>query len=206
MSLDADSELLCAVEGLPANGEEAANATQLIVREEPAQGTAVTSLSLDRSGYRGDVRAALRDAVDGPQLTVSVPPIDWTGPAPEVLQPEVVTLTATGPEVRCPGGVTTRIRQRTKGGPGGRFSFAPAQWQPCPVPAQCLQPSPPRGRSVTKNASEAQSHAAQRRAQTAADHAVRREHPRSARKLAALCRWHNGRRVRSRGRRRVKVP
>ena len=50
-----------------------------------------------------------------------------------------------------------------------------------------------------------QYHAAQQRAQTAEYHAGRREHPRIERKLADLIRWHNGRRVRYRGRLRVKI-
>ena len=61
------------------------------------------------------------------------------------------------------------------------------------------------GRSVTKSDYAAQYHAAQQRAQTAAYQAVRREHPRIERKLADLIRWHNGRRVRYRGRLRVKI-
>jgi transposase len=205
VSMDADSELLCAVDVLPANADEAANATQLIASEEHAHGNDVASLSIDRIGYRGDVLAELSDTVDGPQLTVYVPPIDWTVPAPELFQPAVFTLNATRTEVRCPGGATTRIRQRTKGGHGWRFSFAPAQCQPCPLRAQCLQPSTKRGRSITKNDYEAQYHAAQRRAQTAEYYAVRREHPRIERKLADLIRWHDGRRVRYRGRLRVKI-
>jgi transposase len=204
-SMDADSELLCAVDVLPANADEAAHARQLIAREESAHGNDVASLSIDRIGYRGDVLAALSDAVDGPQLTVYVPPIDWTVPAPELFQPEVFTLNATRNEVRCPGGATTRIRQRTKGGHGWRFSFLPAQCQPCPLRTQCLQPSTKRGRSITKNDYEAQYHAVQQRAQTAEYRTVRREHPRIERKLADLIRWHNGRRVRYRGRLRVKV-
>jgi IS5 family transposase len=92
VSMDADSELLCAVDVLPANGDEAANATQLIVSEEHVHGNDVASLSIDRIGYRGDVLAALSDAADGPQLTVYVPPIDWTVPAPELFQPEVITI------------------------------------------------------------------------------------------------------------------
>jgi len=205
VSMDADSELLCAVDVLPANADEAANATQLIAREESAHGNDVASLSIDRIGYRGDVLAALSEAVDGPQLTVYVPPIDWTVPAPELFQPEVFTLNAARNEVCCPGGATTRIRQRTKGGHGWRFSFLPAQCQPCPLRAQCLQPSTKRGRSITKNDYEAQYHAVQQRAQTVEYRAVRREHPRIERKLADLIRWHNGRRVRYRGRLRVKI-
>jgi transposase len=205
VSMDADSELICAVDVLPANGDEAANATQLIASEEHVHGNDVASLSIDRIGYRGDVLAELSDAADGPQLTVYVPPIDWTVPAPELFQPEVFTLNATRTAVRCPGGATTRTRQRTKGGHGWRFSFSPAQCQPCPLRAQCLQPSTQRGRSITKNDYEAQYHAAQQRAQTAEYRAVRREHPRIERKLADLIRWHDGRRVRYRGRLRVKV-
>ena len=72
-----------------------ANATQLITSEEHAHGNDIASLSIDRIGYRGDVLAALSDAADGPQLTVYVPPIDWTVPAPELFQPEVFTLNAT---------------------------------------------------------------------------------------------------------------
>jgi hypothetical protein len=178
VSMDAASEWLCALDVLPANAEEAANATQWIAREEHAHGNEVASLSIDRIGYRGDVLAALSDAADGPPLTVSVPPIDWTVPAPELFQPEVFPLTATRNEVRCPGGATTRIRQRTKGGHGGRFSCLPAQCQPGPLRAQCLQPSPKRGRSITKNAYEAQDHAVQQRTQTVEYRAVRREHPR----------------------------
>jgi hypothetical protein len=205
VSRDADSELLCALDVLPAHGDEAANATQLLASEEHAHGNDGASLSIDRMGYRGDGLAALSDAADGPQLTVYVPPIDWTGPAPEVFQPEVFTLNETRDEVRCPGGATRRTRKRTRHGQGWRFRFRTSQWHACPLRAQCLSPQTTGGRSVTKSDDAAQYHAAQPRAQTAAYQDVRREHPRSERKLADLIRWQHGRRVRSRGRLRVKV-
>jgi transposase len=205
VSMDADSELICAVDVLPANGDEGANATHLIVSEEHAQGNDIASLSVDRIGYRGDVLAELSDAADGPQLTVYVPPIDWIPPAPDLFQPDVFLLTEGGDEVRCPGGATTRTRQRAKRGHGWRLRFAPAQCRTCPLRAQCLNPTTQGGRSVIKNDYEAQYRAAQQRAQTAAYQEVRREHPRIERKLADLIRWHDGRRVRYRGRLRVKV-
>lgn len=203
--MDADSELICAMDVLPANADEAANAKPLIASEERAHGNDVASLSIDRIGYRGDVLAALSDATDGPQLIVYVPPIDWTVPAPELFQPEVFTLTESRDEVRCPGGATSRMRERTARGHGWRFRFAPAQCQACPLRAQCLQPTTRGGRSIIKTDYEAQYRAAQQRAQTPAYQEVRREHPRIERKLADLIRWHNGRRVRYRGRLRVKV-
>ncbi|WP_410964042.1 hypothetical protein, partial [Salmonella sp. SAL4448] len=76
VSRDAASELIGALEVLPANGDEGANATHLITSEEQAHGNAIASLSLDRIGYRGDLLATLSEDAKGPQLTVSVPPLD----------------------------------------------------------------------------------------------------------------------------------
>jgi transposase len=205
VSLDADSELICAVEVLPANGDEAANATQLIASEEHAHGNDIASLSVDRIGYRGDVLAELSEATDGPQLTVYVPPIDWLPPTPELFQPTDFTLTQAGNELHCPGGATTSTRQRAKRGHGWKFHFRTSQCRPCPLRVRCLKPQTPGGRTVIKNDYEAQYRAAQQRAQTPAYQEVRREHPRIERKLAEMIRWHNGRRVRYRGRLRVKI-
>ena len=204
VSMDADSALICAVDVLPANADEAANATQLIASEEHAHGNDVGSLAIDRIGYRGDVLAELSEATDGPQLTVYVPPIDWLPPAPELFHPDVFTLNEGREEVRCPGGATTRVRERTQRGHGWRFRFSSAQCQACPLRAQCLQPTTRGGRSILKNDYEAQYRAAQQRAQTVASQEVRRVHPRIERTLADLIRWHDGRRVRYRGRLRVK--
>jgi len=205
VSMDADSELICAVEVLPANGDEAANATQLIATEEHAQGNDVASLSIDRIGYRGDVLAELSEAADGPHLTVYVPPIDWAPLVPGLFPPDMFTLNDAGDEVRCPGGATTGRRRRTQRDHGWQFRFRAAQCHACPLRAQCLQPDTRGGRSVSKNDYEAQYRAAQQRAQTPAYQAVRREHPRIERKLADLIRWHAGRRVRYWGRLRVKI-
>jgi len=205
VSLDADSELICAVEVLAANGDEGANAKHLIASEEQAQGNDIVSLSVDRIGYRGDVLAELSDEADGPQLTVYVPPIDWTPPAAELFQPADFLLNEAGTEVRCPGGVRTSTRMRAKRGYGWQFHFRVSQCHPCPLRAQCLRPTTRGGRTVIKNDYEAQYRAAQQRAQTAAYRAVRREHPRIERKLAEMMRWHDGRRVRYRGRLRVKI-
>src|SRR6266849_5657904 len=205
VSLDADSELICAVEVLAANGDEGANAKHLIASEEQAQGNDIVSLSVDRIGYRGDVLAELSDEADGPQLTVYVPPIDWTPLAAELFQPADFLLNEAGTEVRCPGGVRTSTRMRAKRGYGWQFHFRVSQCHPCPLRTQCLRPTTRGGRTVIKTDYEAQYRAAQQRAQTAAYRAVRREHPRIERKLAEMMRWHDGRRVRYRGRLRVKI-
>jgi transposase len=116
VSLEADSELICAVEVRPANGDEGANAKHLIASEEQAQGNDILSLSLDRLGSRGDVLAELSDDANGPHLTVYVPPLDWTPPASELLQPADFLFNEAGTAVRCPGGVRTSTRRRAKRG------------------------------------------------------------------------------------------
>jgi transposase len=205
VSMDADSEILCALDILPANGDEAANATALITSEERAQGNDIASLSIDRIGYRGDVLAALSDAEDGPQLTVYVPPIDWKPSKPELFASAAFTLTESKDEVCCPGGARSRWRTRTRHGHGWQFRFRAAQCRACPLRTQCVAPQTTGGRTITKSDYEAQYHAAQQRAQTLEYRGVRREHPRIERKLAELVRWHGARRVRYRGRLRVKI-
>ena len=205
VSLDADSELICARDVLPANGDEGANAIPLLMSEEQAHGNDIASLSIDRIGYRGDLRATLSDDANGPPLTVSVPPVDWLPPAPELFQPAAFLLNEAREEVRCPGGATTRTRKRAERGPGWRFAFSIPQCRACSVRAQCVKPDAQRGRTVIKSDYEAQYQRARQRAQTAAYHAVRREHPRIERKLAELVHWHAGCRVRYRGRLKVKI-
>jgi hypothetical protein len=68
--LDADSELITALDVRPANGDEAVNAAALIAQEEQAQGNDVAALSIDSIGFNGAVLQALSDAPDGPQVTV----------------------------------------------------------------------------------------------------------------------------------------
>ena len=205
VSMEADSELICALEVLPANGAEGANAPHLITSEEQAPGNDIANLSIDRIGDRGDLLAALSDDVHGPHLTVYVPPLDWLPPAPELFQPAAFLLNEAREEVRCPGGATTRTRKRSERGHGWRFAFSIPQCRACPVRAQCVKPDAQRGRTVIKSDYEAQYQKARQRAQNAAYHAVRREHPGIERKLAELVYWHAGRRVRYRGRLKVKI-
>ncbi len=49
--IDADSELITMLDVLPANGAEAANAVELIRREERVHGNDIESLSIDGIGF-----------------------------------------------------------------------------------------------------------------------------------------------------------
>jgi IS5 family transposase len=80
-----------------------------------------------------------------------------------------------------------------------------AQCRACPLRAQCLTAKNQSGRKVSQNDYQAQYEVARQRATTDDYQQIRKEHPAIERKLNELVRWHDGRRVRYRGRLRVQV-
>ncbi len=203
--LDADSGLICALEVLAANADEAANAKNLIQSEEAAHGNDIESLSIDAVGYNGPMLKALSDDADGPQLQVYVPPKpDWSQ-TPDLYQPEDFKLNETGDELTCPHGETTKTRYRDAKDHGWVYYFKTSQCETCPLRANCLKPDKRDARKVSKNDFQAQYKAAKQRATTEEYKQIRKEHPAIERKLNELVRWHDGRRVRYRGRLRIKV-
>lgn len=203
--LDADSELITAVDILPANGDEAVNAQALLAQEETAQGNDIAALSIDRIGFNGAVLQALSDDPDGPQVTVYVPPKPAWSPTPDLFQPPDFTLNEAGDELTCPGGQTTHTRYRDGKNHAWQYHFRAAQCRVCPLRAQCVTSKNQSGRSVSQNDYQAQYAAARQRATTDDYQKVRKIHPAIERKLNELVRWHDGRRVRYRGRLRVQV-
>lgn len=205
VSLDADSNLICALEVLPANGDEAADAKHLIESEEAAHGNNIESLSLDSIGYNGAMLEALSDDPNGPQLTVYVPVKTAPPRHPELYQAEDFKLNAAGDELTCPQGEKTKTRYRDQLDHGSVYHFSRKQCRHCPLRAQCLPPNQAHARRVSKNDYQAQYRAAQARTTTAEYQQIRKEHPAIERKLNELVRWHDGRRVRYRGRLRVRA-
>jgi transposase len=201
ISMDADSELLTAVNVLPANGDEGADAAELIRQEERAHGNDVEALSIDGAGYRGEVLRTLTDP-EGLDLEVFVPPTQRM-PLP-VLGAEQFTLDAAGKTLTCPAGQTTQQRERNSQGTGWKYRYSRAQCAGCRLRGQCLSnPGGKGGRTVIKNDYEAEYAQAQAKAQTPAYAEARRRHPAIERKLAELVRWHGARQARYRGRARV---
>lgn len=203
VAMDADSELLTALNVLPGNGDEGADAAHLIRQEEQAQGNKVQALSIDSAGYRGDV---LRELTDPAELNLEVytPPVQR--PSPSVFGPERFSLTVLdeGPTLTCPAGQTTRTRERSRHDNGYKYRFRKQQCAACSLREQCLtNPQSHKGRTVTKNDYEAEYTAAQAKAKTPAYAKVRREHPAIERKLAELVRRHDLRQARYRGQGRV---
>jgi IS5 family transposase len=196
VAMDADSELLTALNVLPANGNEGADAVQLIKQEEQAQGNDVQALSIDGAGYRGELLRELTDP-EGLALEVFVPPTERIPLT--VFGPERFTLSADGQTLTCPAGQTTHYRQRNRVDTGMIFRFSKKQCAGCPLRTQCLEKAETKFRSVCKNDYEAEYRAAQAKAQTPEYAATRKAHPAIERKLAELVQRHGMRRARYRG-------
>jgi transposase len=203
--MDADSNLICAIDVLPANADEAANAKSLIESEEAAHGNDIESLSIDGIGFNGAVLKALSDDQDGPQLTVYVPPKEQPPRHPELFQSEDFKLNETGDELTCPNGETTRTRNRDGKNHGWVYHFKTSQCAACPLRSKCLKSGKRTVRQVSKNDFQSQYNTAKQRATTEQYKQIRKQHPGIERKLNELVRWHDGRQVRYRGRLRVKV-
>lgn len=198
--MDADSEIITAVNVLPANGAEAADAITLIEQEEAAQGNDVEGMSIDGAGYNGPVLRELTDP-DGLNLDVTVPP-----PKPserKTFGPERFTLTVLEngvAELTCPNEQRTRQRERIEKDTGWKYVFKPSQCAGCPRRTECLQnPKSKGGRTVIKNDYEAEYAKVEAKARTPEYAATRREHPKIERKLGEMVRHHGARRACFRG-------
>lgn len=200
VAVDADSHLLTAVDVLPGDGDEGANAAALIRQEEQAHGNDVQALSQDGAGFRGE---ALREMASptglGLGLFVPPPPEQVTGK----FTPEQFTLGEDGTTLTCPAGQGTTWRQQEAY--GVRFTFKAEACAGCPLREQCLSGPQVKRRSVAKNEYEAEYRAARQKAQTAVYAEVRKEHPAIERKMNELARWQRMRRARYRGRERVQT-
>ena len=196
VSMDADSEILTALNVLPANGDEGGDAAQLIRQEEAAQGNDVQGMSIDGAGYRGDVLRELTDP-DGLNVEVFTPPRERVPLT--VFGPEQFALGADGKTLTCPAGQTTTQHERNAHGTGEKFRFAKKQCSGCALRKQCLADPKTKGRTVVKNDYEAEYKAAQAKARTPEYAKVRKQHPAIERKLSELVRRHDLRHAGYRG-------
>ena len=203
--MDADSDLICGIDVLPSNADEAANAKNLIESEEAAHGNNIESLSIDAIGFNGAVLKALSDDAEGPQLEVFVPPKEQPPRHPELFQSEDFKLNQAGNEVTCPNGERTRTRSRDDRNHGWVYHFKTSQCRTCPLRDKCIEPQTRTPRKAYKNDFQSQYNAAKERATTEEYKQVRQQHPGIERKLNELVRWHEGRHVRYRSLVRVKV-
>lgn len=195
---DADSELITEINVLPAGGDEAVDAVQLVRQEEEAQGNDIEALSMDGAGFNGPMLRELEDP-DGLAVNTFAPP--KKSPSRATFTPDDFVEDAERCRVTCPAGETSRYRQRDFSGRAWMHRFAQATCLGCPLLSRCL-PRPPGGRygrTVCKNDYEVEYRRARAKAKTAEYEAVRKEHPKIERKLGEMLNRHGGRRAHYRG-------
>jgi len=205
ISLDPASEIMTALNVLPANGDEAADARTLLEAEQQAQHNRVEALSMDSIGFQGALLRDLSDPADL-NLTVYVPPHSQGIQQTPYFKPADFQLSPDGTRLMCPNEEETGSRHRNDKDTAWVFHFKRSQCGPCPLLAECMAKLPAKhGRCLTKNDYQAEYEAARQLAQTEAYAQVRSEHPKVERKLAEIVRYHRGRRARYRGQSRVKI-
>jgi len=203
VALDADSHIITALDVLPANADEVADATALIRHEETIHGNDIQILSIDKIGFRGDLlREWQNPSTLG--LEVIVPPIH-VEPTP-YFTAEDFTHAAEARTLTCPGGVSTQRRTRNRVDTGWKYTFPHDRCATCPLQARCLKHlAKANGRIVVVNDYAAEYAAARQKATTPGYRQVRHEHWAIERKLAEVVRQHDGRRARYRGRARNRI-
>lgn len=203
VAMDADSQMITALNVLPGHGPEALDTLTLLAREEQAHGNDVQAVSLDKAGFHGEALRALTEP-GGPQVEVFVPAKQET--ATDFFRPEQFTLDESGQTLRCPAGQTTDKRRLSYRDTGWQFRFHRATCADCPLRARCVPALPQTtGRVVTKSHYEKEYQAARAKTQTEAYRAVRREHSGIERKLGEMVRWQRARWARYRGQAKVLV-
>jgi len=204
VSMDADSEIITEINVLPANGDEAADAVDLIRQEEAAQGNAIQAMSIDGAGYNGALLRTLEDPA-GLNVDTYVPPRKERETC--LFTPEDFEEDAEQGVVTCPAGQTPKYRQRDNKHHTTVYRFDATVCRACTLMALCLKEAPRKafGRTVRKTDYQVEYQRAREKSATAEYAAVRREHPKIERKLGEVMNRHGGRRARYRGRCKVLI-
>jgi hypothetical protein len=201
--IDADSEIITAVNVLPGNGDEAADAVELIRQEEAAHGNDVEAVSMDGAGYNGPLLRELEDP-DGLNVDTYVPAPKE--PESQLFTPQDFEEDAERAVVTCPAGQTSRYRYHDHQKQTTKYRFPADVCRGCSLLALCMEKAPRRhGRTVCKTDYQAEHHRARQKATTPQYAEVRREHPKVERKLGEVMNRHGGRRARYRGRWKVLI-
>ncbi len=204
--MDPVSELVTALNVLPANGAEARDAIDLIAAEEQAHGNDIKELSMDGIGFDGEVLRNLSDP-EGPAVAVFTPPKAFNGP--EGFPSSEFELVDEGTRVKCPAGEVSGVAYRKTDNPNTLFFvFSKQKCADCPLLAAChpnFNPAGRSGRRVSKNEYERDYEHARQVAQSERYAEVRKMHPAIERKLNEFVRHHGGRRARHRGLDRVLI-
>jgi transposase len=196
--VDADSQMFTAINVLPGNGNESADALELVQQETLAHSNAIEQLSIDGAGYDGPV---LRKLEDEHSIDVFVPA--KADSQPDRFTPEQFPLSEDGSHVTCPAGEKSQYKQRDESRHTTTYRFEAAACNACPLFHQCIGRPQQNGRSVRKNDFAPEYDRVRERVKTPEYTAVKKEHPMVERNLGHLMNRYGCRRARYRGRLRV---
>src|SRR5208337_4136823 len=142
VAVDLESQLIVAVEVLAGNAGDQEKALELVQQSERVTGAEVEETVGDCAYGGGLTRRAFAD--EKRVLTAKVPVASNGGRFPKTeFAIDLVKM-----EVRCPAGQTTHDYRSAGEGQGGRFVFAAATCQACPLRSQCVRGKGPRTLSI----------------------------------------------------------
>ena len=205
ISMDADSQLITAVDVLPAGGDEAKSAVKLVSSEQQTHGNQIENFSIDGAGFNGPMLRELENP-EGLNVTVYTP--TRASSAEETIPVSAFEQSADGKCVTCPEGQRSSTRQRDNSRHRTFFQFRRATCAGCPLQPKCkpeLGDGKYGGRGVTKNDYEFEHERARTRTKTEAYAAVRREHPAIERKINEVMNQQGARHAKYWGRMKTKT-
>jgi transposase len=142
VAVDLESQLIGAVEGLAGNAGDQEKALELVHQSERVLEAEVVETVGDCAYGGGPTRRAF--AEEERVLTAKVPACSNGDCFPK----SEFAIDVEKREVRCPAGQTSRDYRSAKAGAGGRFVFAAATCQVCPLRSQCVRGKGPRTISI----------------------------------------------------------
>ena len=142
IAVDMESQLIVAVEVLAGNAGDQEKALELVHQSERVAEAEVEEAVGDCAYGGGPTRRAFAD--EERVLTAKVPACN-NG---DCFSKSEFAIDLEKREVRCPAGQTTSDYRTAKQGGGGRFVFAAATCQACPLRSQCVLGKGPRTISI----------------------------------------------------------
>jgi len=142
VAVDMESQLIGAVEVLAGNAGDQEKALELVHQTERVMGAEVEETVGDCAYGGGPTRRAF--AEEERKLTAKVPVTSNGDRFPKT----EFAIDLEKMEVRCPAGQTTNDYRSAGEGQGGRFVFAAATCQTCPLRSQCVGGQGPRTISI----------------------------------------------------------
>jgi hypothetical protein len=142
VAVDMESQLIGGVEVLPGNAGDQEKALELVHQTERVMEAEVKETVGDCAYGGGPTRRAF--AEEERLLTAKVP-VRTNG---DCFPKSEFAIDLEKREVRCPAGQTTNDYRSAGEGQGGRFVFADATCQTCPLRSQCVRGQGPRSLSI----------------------------------------------------------